>query len=305
MSGRETDGRIMSNPDGSLYSAVTQPSAEPVDAALDAEDVKTEREMLRLGLSREEVARLRGRDPEQVGKPSIAVPTLAGVEAELARLADMRKSDSKQYWREENQRLEVELIAARDRLKEGRASVRQDTAAGDDLALREIEGELDEIAKLRKTDARAYRQEAVQQRERELLQARAEAQQHAQQAERVGTVVQSVLDAVPDAEAFEGQFDVMFKTLPEQSQALMRDALAMPVDPPRPARPADVERFASTPAGAACVRAWGKDAGKKVAIVRDRLDLMRGGDGMDAATRWFDGLADADAEACLLALAGR
>jgi hypothetical protein len=50
------------------------------------------------------------------------------------------------------------------------------------------------------------------------------------------------------------------------------------------------------------VKAWGKDAGRKLAIVRTRLDrmLLNGGD-MEAAVDWFNELTAAEAKSILTA----
>jgi hypothetical protein len=56
--------------------------------------------------------------------------------------------------------------------------------------------------------------------------------------------------------------------------------------------------------GAQLVSEWGKDAGRRLAIVRTRLDrMMRSGGGMEAAGRFFDELPAAQAKAVLAALA--
>jgi hypothetical protein len=94
----------------------------------------------------------------------------------------------------------------------------------------------------------------------------------------------------------------MFHTLPEDSQRAIREELARPVEAPmRQASAADVNRFASSEEGAACVCKWGKDAPRKVAIVRDRIERM----GCDAAWRWYyESLSTEHARVVLQVLAG-
>jgi hypothetical protein len=118
--------------------------------------------------------------------------------------------------------------------------------------------------------------------------------------------VRTVLDAVPDAEEFEADFGSMFNELPEHAQLAIRHELATPPDSPaRPASEADLERFATTEEGSQLVKAWGKDAGQKLATVRARIDrmLLSGGD-MEVAIEWWNGLTSAEAAGLLRALAG-
>ena len=119
------------------------------------------------------------------------------------------------------------------------------------------------------------------------------------------TTVQAVLDAVEDPEDFEASFDAVFEELPERAQTAIRYELARaPDSPARPASEADLKRFGSTEEGAACIREWGEDAGRKLAIVRTRLDRLLSAGEMEAASVWFDELPAAQAKAVLRALAG-
>jgi hypothetical protein len=75
-------------------------------------------------------------------------------------------------------------------------------------------------------------------------------------------------------------------------------------EPRAHANDADIERFATTEEGAQLVKEWGRDVGRKLAIVCARLDrmLLNGGD-MDAALEWFEDLTSAEAKSILTALA--
>jgi len=132
------------------------------------------------------------------------------------------------------------------------------------------------------------------------------ANERAEQAKQAQTTVQAVLEAVPNAEAFEAGFESVFNDLPEHAQTAIRHELALlPNGPVRAASDADLVRFATTPEGAELVKTWGRDAGRKLATVRARIDrmLLSGGD-MEAAVEWFDQLTSAEAKSVLTALAG-
>jgi hypothetical protein len=174
-----------------------------------------------------------------------------------------------------------------------------------DLSRREIDAELEKIAKIRKEKRAEYDTKHAN-RYLELLAARETANERAEQAKQTQATVQAVLDGVADSEAFESGFESVWADLPEHAQAAIRQELAMPPDSPaRPASEADLERFSSTPEGAELAKEWGKDAGRKLAAVRARMDrmLLSGGD-MEAAVEWFDQLTSAEAKSVLSALAG-
>ena len=143
----------------------------------------------------------------------------------------------------------------------------------------------------------------MQQRELELLEAREQAKEIAAQTERVTAAVGAILDAVPDPQEFQAGFD----RLPESARAAISRELAMPPgDPARPASDADVVRFRDgTPEGAELVKLWGRDASRKLAIVRTRLErFYRSGGDVEAASLWLDNLASEQAKAVWRALAG-
>ncbi len=74
----------------------------------------------------------------------------------------------------------------------------------------------------------------------------------------------------------------------------------------RAASEADLQRFASTPEGAELVKEWRGRAGRKLGVVRQRIDLMlkaMSPADMDRAMAWFDGLPPAQAKAVLKGLA--
>jgi hypothetical protein len=168
-----------------------------------------------------------------------------------------------------------------------------------------IAAEIAKIEKVMREDRRDYELHHSA-RYRELLAARDAANERAEQAKQAQTTVQAVLEAVPNAEAFEAGFESVFNDLPEHAQTAIRHELALlPNGPVRAASDADLVRFATTPEGAELVKTWGRDAGRKLATVRARIDrmLLSGGD-MEAAVEWFDQLTSAEAKSVLTALAG-
>lgn len=173
---------------------------------------------------------------------------------------------------------------------------------------RDADRELAAIQKTMRENRRAYdRDPKMQARLLELLEARDNAKEIAQQAEQTQTTVQAILDAAPDASAFEVGFESVFEDLPEPAQLAIRHELTLAPDTPsRAASEADLMRFATTEEGAQLVKEWGRDAGKKFATVRARLDrmILRGGD-MEAAVDWFEQLTSQEAGGVLRALAGR
>jgi hypothetical protein len=175
----------------------------------------------------------------------------------------------------------------------------------EDMDRRGIDKEIEQIQKLMREDRREYERKYAK-RYGELLAARGTANERAKQTKQVETAVQAVLDAVPDAEAFEAGFESVFADLAEHAQTAIRHELALPPDSPaRPASEADLERFATTEEGAQLVKEWGKDAGRRLATVRARIDRMLiGGGDMEAAVEWFDQLTSAEAKSVLTALAG-
>jgi hypothetical protein len=199
-----------------------------------------------------------------------------------------------------------------------------------------VEAELAEIGRLRRQHRRAYfKDEGLQQRERELLELsyklqgeRATAQSapdggdaagldpallaewqehggvehHLQVARRA---VQVALDHLEDDDRSELQDG--FNRLPVGSQSGILRFLALQSSGAwRPATDAAVQQFASTDEGATLVESWGRGASHNVGIVRGRMELILSHMAIsdrDAATTWFDGLSTAQATAVLRALA--
>jgi len=281
----------------------------PLDA-LDADDDAKYRQLLREGIyTPDELARhynLSAEEIEALTKPLPKPASRASVETELAAIEKRMRDDRRGYFKDEAaQARHRELISLQEKLKAQPAPTKNDLVNSDDLSRREIDTELAEIDKLRKEDKRKYWSDDVQKRQLELLAAREEATEHARQAEQAQTTVGAILDAVPDAEAFEASFTSVFTSMPEQAQAAIRQELALPPQSPtRPASEANVRRFASTPEGSELVAAWGRSAGMKVATIRARVERMMSGGDVDAVARWVDGLSAADAKAMWMALAG-
>jgi hypothetical protein len=281
--------------------APTPAAPMPLPDAEEDEVLTRSRHLLETGhFTPDEVKRmyfLTDAEMAEVSKPRPKAPTRTSVDAELAAIAETRRSDKSAYFGDEAlQARERELIDLREQLKTDRTAA-DAKPAGDD-----IEAELAKIAKLRREDRRAYdKDEALQARERELLAAREDAKELARQTEQADQVVQAVLAFVHDSDAFETGFTSMFASLPAHDQQIIRHELqSPPPDPARPASDADVQRFASTAEGLECVREWGRDAARKVAVVRARVDQMVKS---DTIGKWFDGLPAADAKAVLKALA--
>jgi hypothetical protein len=293
--------------DGEVAPDTDEANAEDFDAELDARD----EEMIRLGVfTREQLASYRGVSVEKVGKPR--GPSLGQIEDELARISQKRRADLRGYFRDEAmQARELELLEAREKLKSGKRSpaAKDDESAPAEIAsasntdLGKVEAELRQIAKLRREDRRAYnRDEALQARERELLTRQAELKEAEGIRERAQGVADIVLASVDDPDAFANGFDY----LPSEARtAIAYELAAEPYDPARPAKQADIDRFASTPEGAELVKEWGRHAGKKVAVVSGRIERMLSqGTDMNTAAAWLDGLSSAEAKAIWRALAG-
>ena len=304
--GRETPG-------DAVVPAATEPTAEDQaqvagDDDVDDEEAAADRKLLADGIfTREELARMRGRPVEEIGKSPAKPVTRQAVDQELAAISKRMKEDRRGYFKDEAaQARHLELIELRSKLQAEPAKSDARVAPGD-LNRQAIDKELDEIAKHRRENRVAYfRDDKMRARELKLLEARAVAKERAGELERAQATVDSIVEAVPDAEAFEDGFDSVFAGLAEPAQAAIRHEFALPPESPaRPASEADVKRFASTEEGAELVKTWGKDAGRKVAVVRTRLDrMLTGGGEMEAAARWFDSLQSGEAKAVLLALAG-
>jgi hypothetical protein len=102
-------------------------------------------------------------------------------------------------------------------------------------------------------------------------------------------------------------FEKSFDGLPDEAHAVIREHLASDLlEPARPAPAAEVERCAAADeVNAELTKEWGKDPGKSLAKLQDRINGMIAADSaaIDKALAWFDGLPTKQAKAVLKALA--
>jgi hypothetical protein len=312
--GRETRGDQyphLTDSQPEAPAATDEEHAEPAAEVLaqdaeDADDSALHRKLLADGVfTPEELARHYGLSTEEVDALSKSKPpSRQSVEQELAAIQQRMRTDRAGYFKDKAQSRYLEHIEQLQALKAAPAKSKPDK--GGDASRASIDAELAAIRKTMREDRRAYdRDPKMQARHLELITAREDAIEVARQTEQTQTTVQAVLDAVEDPEAFEGDFDSMFGSLPEQAQTAIRYEFAQPpASPARPASEADLKRFASVPEHAELVREWGREAGRKLAIVRTRLDRLLSAGEMEAASVWFDELPGAQAKAVLDALAG-
>jgi hypothetical protein len=308
--GRETSGALV---------PATEQRSEPASASVeddlslvdtDDDDSTLHRKLLSDGIyTAEELARHYGLSTEEVealSKPR--VPSRQSIEQELAAIKKRMRDDRARYFKDTKAQARyrelLELQAGRKAQPEQEEEIAPDEQ---DDARQSIEQEIAAIQKSMREDRRAYdRDLKMQARYLELITAREDANELARQTEQIETTAQAILEAVPDVVEFEAGFDAMFDDLPEHAQTAIRYELAQPPDSPaRPASDADLKRFATTDEGADLVKAWGREAGRKLATVRARLDrLLRSGGDMEAAVDWFEQLTSEEARGVLNALAG-
>jgi hypothetical protein len=280
---RSADGRILRPNWGAPPPAA--PEAEAIDEADDVDDDDVEDDI------DDDVSAARRDDPladfdaEDVDKWKKLLAEKLMTRAQISRIYALSED-------------ELDALSGKPRRRsDGRTEV-------SDMDRRGIDAEVAKIAKIMREDRREYELNHSA-RYRELLAARDAASERAEQMKQVQTTVQAVLEAVPDAEAFEASFETVFNDLPEHSQIAIRQELALPPDSAaRPASDGDIERFATTEEGAQLVKEWGRDAGRRLATVRARIDRMLLSGGMEAAVDWFDGLTSAEAKSVLTAIAG-
>ena len=199
-----------------------------------------------------------------------------------------------------------------------------------------VEAELAETERQRRQDRRTYfRDEAMQTRERELIELRAKlrAQTAAPMRELDGEGVsglapellaewenaggveyhlataqrtaQAALNALEPEDA--STFEKSFADLPAGAQTEVFRYLAVESGAWRPANDVALREFASTEEGARLLEEWGRGAARNLGIVRGRLALMLQSmtePDRSAATAWFDGLPTGQARAVLKSLAG-
>jgi hypothetical protein len=277
-----------------------EPDDVDLDAELDEEAASRAAALRKAGFDEDAVARLNG-----VGESKNA-PSLASITKELEQISELRRTDPKKFWGEETQKRQLRLIEQEMALKAGKAATpapaasesetEAEAAKSDGLA--EIETELAKIAAARKADRRAYdKDEALQARERELLQAREEAKEAARATEQVQATVDAILEVVPDAEAFDASFMGAFDTMSAESQDAVRRALATPADTTRPATDEQLAAFAGLGADAsALLKSWGGRAGHRLAAAYAKLDEATAelpDEDYKAAQKWLGGLSKA------------
>jgi hypothetical protein len=264
-------------------------------AGIDSQDISKYRSLLSDGsFTREELGKCYALSEAQVAALATpARPSAASVAAELAELAQLRRSNPREYWLEQNQRRERELLQRQDEAKADAPARRADGQA--EGSLKRIDEELAAIAERRRTDRIGYmKDDQLQAHERELLEQKAQATETARAQEQIT----GILDNVENRSQFEADFDA----LPAESLQAVRVELGRPVEasPVRIPTAADLERFKSTPEGRECAELWGKDAPRKLGILRERIARMES----EAAWNWFDSLSSQDARAVILALSG-
>lgn len=297
LSGRLTPGNVISDGAGNLTNAITgEPVARPdapttkqVDekpssgtpagaadplARLDADDVKSWREQLKNGVwtpaELQRVQALSDAELEAIANPPKPM-SKARAEQELSEIAALRKSGSKEYWSEKVQVREQELLGM---LEKQKAAPSAETEKPTELA--EIETELKKIGDLRRSDLKAYWANETQQREQELLQARADMQNFNAGEAAVRTIVDAVLGALEDGPAFQASFDQMFADLSEEAQNSMREALRTPAEDPVKLLPeAKLTDYASLGEETARqVKGWGANGLKIYTRANARLNAM-------------------------------
>lgn len=242
-------------------------------------------------------AKALGTGPGRGAQAAIKAP-----ETELAELRALKRADPKAYDDNDVQKRELRVI---DKLHQ-RAITPATIIAAAMEPLNAVDAELAEIAKARKADFAGYRKDAaMQDRELTLLRQREEMAGEVKILEGLNAVVAPVLETAADREAFSSEFDTMYSSLPESGQEAMRAVLGGDViEPSRPASEAQVETFATSDIGGELVQEWGRNAPKKLAMVRASIDqmIMRGGN-LDSAFAWFDKLPAEQAKAIVRSLA--
>jgi hypothetical protein len=244
----------------------------------------------------------------------------AAVEKELAELAAMRKAGDRSYWNSVNQARELSLL---QQLAGGKAAPAPEEKAEDTDEdkpaaaapaepedLDAIEAELKKLTALRKSDPKAYNSDANQARERQLLQAKSEAQEVARMTSTLQGVAEAALAAVPDGVALDSSFTSMFDAMSPEGQYALQAALA--TSPESLVAPmvteAQLAGFAAINDHAAeLVRSWGSRGAKELGRVHARIDAaMAGLSDVDyqRAGAWVDGLSAAERVAIVRALAG-
>jgi len=165
----------------------------------------------------EGLARAFALTPEQVdASPSRArPPSRTAIDAELAKFAQLRRSDPRAYWKDAGRLRKAISLSRRagSRRHHQRAAHREFNVG---LDKRQIDKELAELDRLYREDPKRYWSADVHQRELELVEARERANEVARHSGRH-------LDDVSDATGC----DVSFNALPEQARVAIRQVLAL------------------------------------------------------------------------------
>ena len=248
----------------------------------------------------EEFAKHFNLTPDEMAQ--ITAPTVSprsqrkAVEKELAEIAALRRNDAKGYRRNaEMQARERELLGLREKLKAELAPAEVKPAG-----LAGIEAELAKIAEARRSDPAAYRKDVtMQQRERELLQARETAEEGARAEAQLQHTTEAIKEIITDGEAFAASFDQVFGSLSAEAQAMVRHELSQPApDVGRVTGAADMEAFSNLHSEAAkFVERHGKEAARRHAVAEARMgaivDSMPEADA-ERAKAWIRSLPPAD-----------
>lgn len=213
---------------------------------------------------------------------------------ELDQIAEMRRSGSRAYWADDVQERERQLISAQQTF-----AVEKDAPAGE-IDVAAVDKELDEIADLRKNDSRKYWEQKTQDREAELYRLKEIAQVAAERSANVRDVIDPIIGGVEDAAAFEEKFSEAFDGIGDQAKVAVVNELVSPTPVPmRYASESELQAFASTEEGKACVEAWGAQAPQNLAALKMRLENFIVDDRIG---NFIDGLSTKDAEQVFKAL---
>jgi hypothetical protein len=143
--------------------------------------------------------------------------------------------------------------------------------------LDEIEAELAKIDALRRSDRRAYDKNAeLQEKERELLQARTDLQNFAQGEALVQATVDTTLSAMPNTRDFEASFLKTHDDLTDKGKAALSEAMRVPMlEPARLLPESKLSDYAALgPETAKQVATWGKDALRLYTRANARLNAV-------------------------------
>jgi hypothetical protein len=166
-----------------------------------------------------------------------------------------------------------------------------------------IETELKGLRALRSANPQAYWNDTNQRRELELLQALSEAKEGASQDAPLHDFVDAVRSGLEDATDFESAFNAVFPTLPSEDQDRIRQEVAFPTEPARPASEKEIAAFAERPEGRQLIDEWGRAAPQRVAAFQARLKAMVRADSTGKLAGWFSERSPAEAASIARALA--